>query len=391
QERWEELSGFSPSTLATNVAGLVVAAGFARAAGEVDAAVFMEEYADFLNSQIEGWTVTTQGTAYPPVPEHYIRIRPVDPADSYVEGPANSGSVRIANHPEADPALFPAKEVVDAGFLELVRYGLRKSDDPLVARSVEVVDHVLKVSTPVGPCWRRYNHDGYGQRDDGGPFVTWGTGRAWPLLVGERAHYELARGREVAPLVKAMEQLASSTGLIPEQVWDGEDRPYLHLGLGKPTTSAMPLVWAHAEYLKLLRSIEDGRVFDRIPEVEARYSPVASMRSRIEIWKPHHRTTQISAGTQLRIQAPEPFRLHWSLDSWTTVEDTDSVPTSLGIHYVDLPTQDRGGRLLVFTFFWIAREGWEGQDYSVRINEPRETRLREPALRVPSVGSGSSA
>jgi glucoamylase len=98
--------------------------------------------------------------------------------------------------------------VVDAGFLELVRYGVLKPEDPLILDSLRVVDSVLKVDTRVGPCWRRYNHDGFGQRDDGGPYVGWGKGRAWPLLTGERAHYELAAGSDVAHLIRAMEGFA---------------------------------------------------------------------------------------------------------------------------------------------------------------------------------------
>jgi glucoamylase len=157
---------------------------------------------------------------------------------------------------------LPAKEIVDAGFLELVRYGVRRADDPVIVDSLRVVDAVLKVETPNGPCWRRYNHDGYGQRDDGGPYTGWGRGRAWPLLTGERAHYEFAAGRDAKPFLRAMEQFATCTGLLTEQVWDGPDRPEMHMCLGKPTTAAMPLMWAHAEYIKLLRSIKDGRVFE---------------------------------------------------------------------------------------------------------------------------------
>jgi glucoamylase len=92
---------------------------------------------------------------------------------------------------------FPAAEIVDGGFLELVRYGLRRAGDPLIEDSLRVIDQVLKVDFPTGPCWRRYTHDGYGQHDDGGPFVGWGRGRPWPLLTGERGHYELAAGRDL--------------------------------------------------------------------------------------------------------------------------------------------------------------------------------------------------
>ena len=150
-------------------------------------------------------------------------------------------------------------------------YGIRRPDDPIIVDSLKVVDAVLKVETPFGPCWHRYNHDGYGQREDGGPFVGWGQGRAWPLLTGERGHYELAAGHDTKPFIRAMEGFASATGLLPEQVWDGRDQPQGYMYCGRPTGSAMPLMWAHAEYIKLLRSVRDGKVSDLIAEVAKRY------------------------------------------------------------------------------------------------------------------------
>jgi len=151
-----------------------------------------------------------------------------------------------------------------------VRYGLRKPGDAVIEDSLRVVDAVLKVETPSGPCWRRYNHDGYGPRPDGGLYEGWGTGRAWPLLTGERAHYELAAGRRVQHLVRAMERFASKGGMLPEQVWDEPDLPAEEMYLGRTAGSAMPLMWAHAEYVKLLRSVADGQVFDCIPAVAER-------------------------------------------------------------------------------------------------------------------------
>ena len=91
--------------------------------------------------------------------------------------------------------------------------------------SLRVIDAVLKTDFPAGPCWRRYTHDGYGQRDDGGPFLGWGRGRPWPLLTGERGHYELAAGRDPMPYLQAMERFANSTQLLPEQIWDQPDIP----------------------------------------------------------------------------------------------------------------------------------------------------------------------
>ena len=101
-----------------------------------------------------------------------------------------------------------------------MRYGIRRADDPIIVDSVKVVDRILKVDTPLGPCWHRYNHDGYGERADGGPFISYGIGRAWPLLTGERGHYELAAGHDVSLYMKTLERFASATGLLSEQVWD---------------------------------------------------------------------------------------------------------------------------------------------------------------------------
>ena len=133
--------------------------------------------------------------------------------------------------------------------MESVRRTIR-----LIVDSLKVVDAVLGVNTPFGPCWRRYNHDGYGQRHDGGPYEGWGQGRAWPLLTGERAHYELAAGKDIQALVGAIEQFSSEGGMLPEQIWDAPDLPERGMFLGRPSGSAMPLAWAHSEYIKLLRS-----------------------------------------------------------------------------------------------------------------------------------------
>ncbi|HEV2519152.1 MAG TPA: glycoside hydrolase family 15 protein [Thermoplasmata archaeon] len=380
QERWEEVSGFSPSTLASNVAAITVAAAFARDRSEEAAARFLEEYADWLSQHIEAWTVTTQGRLVPGISNHYVRIRPADPQESFVEGPADSGTVRIANRPPDGPQEFPVPDLVDAGFLELVRHGVRSPHDPTIARSVEVVDRVLRVDTPLGPAWHRYNHDGYGQRDDGGPFLEFGVGRAWPLLTGERGHYELARGRDPTEMLHALERFASRTGLLPEQVWDQSDRPDLHLHLGRPTTAAMPLVWAHAEYLELLRSVAEGRVFTCLPEVRERYAGGHHSPPRIEVWKKHYRPSHVPSGPVLRIQADAPFRLHWSEEHWNHPQDTPSADAGLGIHYVELSTAERAGRRLSFTFYWPTTDSWEGEDYSVQVDAGRPPH--------PSGGSG---
>ena len=171
-----------------------------------------------LGATMRRSTVTTEGTLVPGIPRHYIRIHPTTVEDHSPDENPNAASLMVANRPPGGPWLFPAKDVIDAGFLELVRYGIRKPGDPLIEDSLQVVDAALKVETPLGPCWRRYNHDGYGNRPDGGPYQTWGKGRAWPLLTGERAHYEFAAGRPVSRYVSAMEKFAFRSGMLPEQV-----------------------------------------------------------------------------------------------------------------------------------------------------------------------------
>lgn len=371
QERWEENSGYSPSTLAVHIAALVCAASFARERGQEATARYLEEYADFLECHVEPWTVTTEGSLVPGAGRHFIRIHPVDVTDPRADEDVNRGVFANRNQPPGAPAAFPAKDIVDAGFLELVRYGVRKPGDPLVEDSLRVVDAVLKVDTPFGPCWRRYNHDGYGQRADGGPYQGWGTGRAWPLLIGERGHYELAAGRDVRPFLRAMEQFATATGLLPEQVWDGPDRPAARMHLGRPTGSAMPLVWAHAEYLKLVRSATDGHVFDLIPEVADRYWKRRAAKP-LEVWKLTRQARTVRAGTRLRVQASIPFRLRWTGDEWRKKNDTPSTPTELGVEFVDIPVPSDQRAPIRFTFFWPGAEHWEGRDFEVAVQDARK-------------------
>jgi glucoamylase len=367
EERWEEASGYSPSTLAFMIAGLICAAQFARERHDEKTAQYLDEYADFLECHIEDWTVTTQGTLVPGIKRHYIRIRPADVSDPSPDEDPNAGTLTIANIEPGRQSTFPAKEVVDTGFLELVRYGIRKADDPVVVDTIRVVDEILKVETPLGPCWHRYNHDGYGQRDDGGPYEGSGTGRAWPILTGERGHYELAAGHDPKPYIQAMEHFASSGGLLPEQVWDEPDRQDAHMQFGRPTGSAMPLVWAHAEYIKLLRSAHEGSVFDLIPDVAKRYIEDRSVCKKLEIWKHNRQTHTVRSDHILRIQATGAFILHWSLDDWRTATDTRSNSTSLGVEFVDIDREASRGTSVLFTFLWVGSNKWEGRDYKVSI------------------------
>lgn len=367
QERWEEASGYSPSTLASNIAALICAASLAEERKDTITAGFLREFADFLECHIEDWTVTSQGSLVPGVKRHYIRINPVNVTDHTPDENPDRKMLDIHNRPPGAVREFPARDIVDAGFLELVRYGIRKPDDPLIRDSVFVVDAVLKVETPFGPCWRRYNHDGYGQGERGKPFQGFGKGRAWPLLTAERGHYELAAGHDVKPLIQAIEGFSSYTGLLPEQVWDEADLPEAHMFLGRPTGSAMPLMWAHAEYIKLLRSVNDGKVFDFAPDVAERYLSIERKHEPLEIWKHNRQPRSMKAGWKLRIQASLPFRLTWTNNGWQSVNESAAAGTSLDIYFVDIKTLRDQKAPIQFTFFWTDEERWEGKDYQVEI------------------------
>ena len=346
QERWEENSGYSPSTLASNIAALTCAADYAKDRGDQETANFIQTYADFLSCHVEAWTVTSEGELLEGVARHFIRITPASPDDEIPRENPNEGAVDIANRPPGSQVHFPAKNIVDGGFLELVRFGIYPAEHPLIVDTLKVIDHVLKVDTPAGPVWRRYNHDGYGQGPDGEPYIDWGQGRAWPLLTGERAHYELAAGHDVDVYIKALEGFATKGRMLSEQVWDEADQPDKFLYLGEPTGAAMPLMWAHSEYLKLLKSKSLGRVFDMIEVVKARYAD-GSEGEPIEIWKPNRRIKTMQRGWPLRIQKPEKFSLEYSCDG--SEGSLDSQETSLGIYFADLP-QDLKGERLEFRF-----------------------------------------
>jgi glucoamylase len=307
----------------------------------------------------------------PGISRHYIRVNPASSVDCADEDP-NCGTLVLANQPPGARYEFPAKEIVDAGFLELVRYGIRSADDPIVKDSLRVVDAVLKFETPYGPAWYRYNHDGYGQREDGSSYTGWGKGRPWPLLTGERGHYEIAAGRDVMPYLRALENFAQGIGLMPEQIWDGPDLPSSYLRSGKTTDAAMPLLWAHSEYVKLHRSAADGKVFDLVEPAYDRYARGNGERQAIEVWKSNRQVQSVSAGTILRIQANSPFLLHWTSDDWEHSADTTSQGTAIGIEFVDIPVPDKQKGPIRFTFLWLDVDRWEGKDHTVNVVREQE-------------------
>ncbi|MGD8869308.1 MAG: glucan 1,4-alpha-glucosidase [Gemmatimonadales bacterium] len=377
QDRWEEDPGYSPFTLAVEIAALLVAAEHAERRGAENEAAYLRETADFWNDRIEAWTYAT-GTDLAHrlgVSGYYVRIAAPETADA--SSPLG-GFVPIKNRPLTD-SLRAETLTVSPDALALVRFGLRAPDDERVRNTVKVIDALLRVDTPLGPCWHRYNDDGYGEHEDGSPFDGTGVGRAWPLLTGERAHYELAAGNpgEAQRLRLAVERFANEGGMIPEQIWDAADIPERLLFRGRPSGSAMPLVWAHAEYVKLLRSLAEGWVFDQPRQTTERY-----LRQRTESlfyqWRFNHKCRTMPGGRTLRVEALAPARVHWSADAWAMVSDEPTRETGLGVYVADLPTsQLPAGAEIVFTFYWLDENRWEGTDYTVVVDadsSPSEVR-----------------
>jgi glucoamylase len=230
-----------------------------------------------------------------------------------------------------------------------------------------VIDALLKVETPFGPLWRRYNGDAYGEHENGEAFDGAGVGRPWPLLTGERAHYEIAAGHldEARRLLATLEACANDGGLLPEQTWDGADVPERELYFGRPSGSAMPLVWAHAEHLKLRRSLRDGRVFDAPMQTTRRYV-IDRRESLYAFWRFNHRPRAIRNGRRLRLETLVPTIVHWSTDGWRTTHDTGARATGLGEYVTDLATEALPvGTRIDFTFYWPEVDRWEQTDFRV--------------------------
>jgi glucoamylase len=368
QDRWEENSGYTPFTLAAQIAALLSAADIAEACDIDDIADFLRDTADAWNEQIEDWiyVTDTQLARDAGVPGYYIRIAPDVPGESR----ADLRGITDVRNRFGEAARVETDELISTDALALVRFGLRAPDDPRIVATVKVIDRVLRVDLPYGPGWRRYNGDGYGEHDDGSPYDGTGVGRPWPLLAGERAHYELAAGRraEAEKLLAAMEAGSSPGKLLPEQVWDGAPMPELELFPGKPTGSAMPLVWAHGEHIKLLRSLADGAVFDRPPQPVRRYLR-EKRTARCRPWRPDWRTSTVPIGRALRLDFPEPSQVHWSIDGWQTRWDVRTRDTGIGIHTAELATDGLvPGHVIVFTWMNLASGEWIGQDHSVVVS-----------------------
>lgn len=331
-DRWEDLGGLSPSTLAACIAALIVAGEFAHEAGEHVAAGHLRAVADYWNDRVETWCSTPAG--------QYVRLA-------------------------GDPDVRPTVGAVAPEFLELVRYGLRRPKDERILRSLQGVDALLKVSLPAGPSWRRYAGDLYGEKDDGSPWDGSGRGRSWPVLTGERARHFFSMGLPAAEIVRSFEGFAGPGLMLPEQVWDAADIPAKGLYFGRATGAASPLGWAHAEYLELLVTIALAGFPDIVLPARRRYTEGTAPEPAF-VWTHRHQITRLAPGRRLRVQLPRPGSIHYSFDDWKTFGEVEAIDTTLGVWVAEVPSNKLAAGT---TFSWTAHymTGWEGKNYTLTV------------------------
>jgi glucoamylase len=287
-ERWEEHPGFSPATIASEIAGLVAAGKLAAAAGDTARADLYLATADDYQRNVKRWTVTTTG---PDGPRYFIR--------ESVDGDPNTAQTYDLGN--GSLSHVDQRSIIDAGFLELTRMGELSARDPDVQASLHVVDSVLESQTASGPGWHRYGikadgaTDGYGDcyapdpttcSPTGEPWFTHsvGSGHLWPLLTGERAEQDIQSGDTAAAsgLAVDFQRMTWGLGYVPEQVWEDPDTPASPFGTdpttasigftnGKAAGSAAPLIWGQAQYLRLVLDLQAGTLIDQPQITRARY------------------------------------------------------------------------------------------------------------------------
>ena len=367
QDRWEENGGYSPFTLAAEISALLVAADLLELLTiEKGTPQYLRQIADSWNDSIERWCYVenTELAQEVGVGGYYVRIAPTNVGETET---LNDDLILIKNLPSG--AETAAKNVISPDALALVRFGLRAANDQRMVNTVKVIDAKLKVTTPSGDSWYRYNNDGYGEHADGQPFDGTGIGRLWPLMTGERAHYEIALGNMdyAAKLLNDLTTFANEGGMISEQIWDKADIPEKELFFGRPSGSAMPLVWAHGEYLKLCRSLQDKAIFDMPSATKKRYLTDKTVSTHT-FWRFNDKVKTMAKSKTLRIEAQHPFTLHWSNNDWNTPQNTKSTPSVFGTYFVDIPTADMvDSSKIVFTFLWSEGNDWEGTNFDVAL------------------------
>ncbi len=308
EERWEENGGYSPSTIAAEIAGLVCAADIARINGDTTSENTFYHMADYWQGMVQNWTFTTTG----PLGSGYYFER-IDNNGN----PNDGASITLAN----GGGTYDERSIVDAGFLELVRQGVFPANSPYITLSLPVIDASIKQTINGNSYWYRYNHDGYGEHADGSNYNGTGIGRLWPILSGERGMYTIAAGGSADAALTAMTAAENGSGMIPEQVWD-TSAPSGYTP-GTPTKSMNPLNWAMGEFITLLVSASTNSIADVPSIVYNRYVTNA--------YQPHagyvvdYNSNQLSAGMALTIyyngslSSGSHVLIHWGENNWQNI------------------------------------------------------------------------
>ncbi|MGK4004536.1 glycoside hydrolase family 15 protein [Sorangium sp. So ce1036] len=354
QERWEENSGYSPSTIAAEIAGLVCAATIARASGDTASAARYLAAADTWQQRVDRWTFTTTG--YHGNGRYYLRINPsvrVNSGDGPgrydpVSGPDAAITVTLGN----GGGTHDQRYIVDGGFLELVRMGVKRPDDPSILDTLPEYDAILKRTlSGKGDAWFRYNYDGYGEKNDGSNYDGTGRGRLWPIFTAERGMFTIAStgvGSDGIPFLTAVKAFSTPEGFIPEQVWNAStnvtgwvvDTPPT-VTPGTPTGSMNPLNWAMGEYISLLASIQAGKVVD-IPSVVCdRYDACVVPPAAGEVGVALHVTASTVVGQHVYVTGNTAALGNWNTDLGIPVDPRSypvwtnrvNLPASAGIQY----------------------------------------------------------
>ena len=388
-ERWEEQTGYSPSTIAAEIAGLTAASAIAASHGDTARANLYQATADDFQRNIKNWTVTTTG---PDGPAYFIRLSKTgDPNAAITYSLGNGG-------PTLDQ-----RSVLDGGFQELVRLGELPVTDPDIQASLAIYDKNISVSTPSGTGYYRYGDsaadgsaDGYGdcyqpsQDSCTTPGAPWpptdsGTGHLWPVLSGERAESDLADGNTsgAKSLLQSMINFSSGVGLVPEQAWEdpdlaaspyGSDPATASIGFtdGKAAGSASPLSWAQAQELRLIASLGTGHNVDTPAVTTARYITSGAPGSLpVTITAPASGATLTTAtttvtgtttpGSAVSIEAADTTTGEAATVTSTTAASdgsfSASVPVGFGTNAITATATAPGGRSTGYAQVTVSAEG----------------------------------
>lgn len=345
QERWEEIGGYSPSTIAAEIAGLACAADLADAASDPGAATLYRKKADEWRNNVANWTFTTKGLHGDN--QYYIRITANDDPNDDVQLPLGNGG---GTHGE--------RYIVDGGFLELVRMGVMSPQDWTILATLPEYDSLLKQTiTGKGDAWFRYNYDGYGERNDGASYDSQnGRGRLWPIFTAERGIYEIEKSGNAAagrPFLNALKAFSSPVGFIPEQVWNQSasitgwqtttPAPYQP---GTATHSIRPLSWAMGEYINLIAAMNSGHG-DAPAVVTQRYSsdePQTTVTFKVKAETEWGQSVYLVGNNPLLSEWVPQAGIKLSPKEYPRWSVTVSLPASNTFEYKYLKRDDRGGQ-----------------------------------------------